>query len=283
MPDTASAVQRSPRPRRVTPGVAAALAVTSVLLVVGVVALTLGLRGARRRVRRSPRRRGGRDVDPAGRVHQRVRQLRPQRRPPVSAGHRHPARRSAVVSPATGGASGIGDFLEASAPTAIEIPSIGVRSTHFVPLDIQRDGTISVPGTAQEVGLYDAGPTPGQLGPAVLAAHVDTPSGVPGIFHELGRVKAGDVVKVSRRDGSRLTFTVDRVTAFRKTQFPTELVYKGDFTRAEIRLVTCGGPTDTATSTATTSSSSATSPAPPDTTPDDSEPHYQRALGPGSV
>jgi len=113
-----------------------------------------------------------------------------------------------------------------------------------VPLSIQRDGTISVPGTAQEVGLYDAGPTPGQLGPSVLAAHVDTPSGVPGIFHELRRVRAGDVVRVSRRDGSHLTFTVDRVAAYNKAQFPTELVYKGDFTAAEIRLVTCGGPTD---------------------------------------
>ncbi|KRF38080.1 hypothetical protein ASG96_16475 [Terrabacter sp. Soil810] len=134
-----------------------------------------------------------------------------------------------------------------------------MRSSHFVPLRVQRDGTISVPGTAQEVGIYDADPTPGQLGPSVLAAHVDTPSGVPGIFHELGRVKAGDVVTVSRREGSHLTFTVDRVAAYTKTQFPTDLVYKGDVTRAEIRLVTCGGPDPTAaTSTATTSWSSAT-------------------------
>ena len=42
-----------------------------------------------------------------------------------------------------------------------------------------------MPGTAQEIGLYEDGPTPGQLGPAVIAAHVDTPAGVPGIFHEL--------------------------------------------------------------------------------------------------
>ena len=152
-----------------------------------------------------------------------------------------------------------------------------MRSSHFVPLRVQRDGTISVPGTAQEVGLYDAGPTPGQLGPSVLAAHVDTPSGVPGIFHELGRVKAGDVVTVSRRDGSHLTFTVDRVAAYTKTQFPTELVYKGDFTRAEIRLVTCGGRPTAATSTATTSSSSATCPAPADAPAD--APGYRGPAG----
>ncbi len=142
------------------------------------------------------------------------------------------------------GGTGIGPFLEASALTSIEIPSIGLRSSDFVPLHVQGDGTISVPGTAQEVGLYDDGPTPGQLGPAVVAAHVDTPSGVPGIFAELGKVKAGDVVKVSRQDGTHLTFTVDRVASYRKSSFPTEAVYRGDFTRSEIRLVTCGGPTD---------------------------------------
>ncbi len=227
---------------RITPGVAAALAVTAVLLVVGIVALTLGLRG-------TPGPPQPASVGRAGKPSSSGPIAPTSPGPTASPGPRGTPTLASTPdtsspSPAKGGASGVGDFLEASAPTAIEIPSIGVSSTHFVPLDIQRDGTISVPGTAQEVGLYDAGPTPGQLGPAVLAAHVDTPSGVPGIFHELGRVKAGDIVKVSRRDGSRLTFTVDRVAAYRKTQFPTELVYKGDFTQAEIRLVTCGGPTD---------------------------------------
>ncbi|MGO4603886.1 sortase domain-containing protein [Terrabacter sp. 2YAF2] len=229
---------------RITHGAAAALAVTAVLLVVGIVALTLGLRGTPGRPQ--PAAVGARSAVPTASAPPAPIDAGPTATP-GSGGPGAPAAPRSVPgtsSPARGGASGIGNFLEASEPTGIEIPSIGVRSTHFVPLGIQRDGTISVPGTAQEVGLYGAGPTPGQLGPAVLAAHVDTPSGVPGIFYELSRVKAGDVVKVSRRDGSHLTFTVDRVAAFKKTQFPTELVYKGDFTRAEIRLVTCGGPTD---------------------------------------
>ncbi|GAA2739987.1 hypothetical protein GCM10009868_00320 [Terrabacter aerolatus] len=223
---------------RLSAGVAAALAATAVLVVVGIVALVLGLRGAPATGAPQPAAAAGSSSSTA----------------PSSPGSSASASASpgqggtpATPAPKTSGSSdgsGIGDFLEASEPTSLEIPSIGVRSSHFVQLSIQPNGTISVPGTAQEVGLYDAGPTPGQLGPSVLAAHVDTPSGVPGIFHELRRVKVGDVVKVSRQDGSRLTFTVDRVQAFKKTQFPTELVYRGDFTKAEIRLVTCGGPTD---------------------------------------
>ncbi|CAN7167003.1 sortase [Terrabacter sp. LjRoot27] len=233
--------------RRFGAGVAAALAVTAVLVVVGIVALVMGLRGNPGTPGPPPPAAGGAASASAP--------ARPSGSPtssptssPRSSPSASPGQGGTPTSGRTAGGdakgSGIGEFLEASEPTSIEIPSIGVRSSHFVPLRIQRDGTISVPGTAQEVGIYDDGPTPGQLGPSVLAAHVDTPSGVPGIFYELGKVKAGDVVKVSRRDGSHLTFTVDTVAAYKKSQFPTELVYKGDFTKAEIRLVTCGGPTD---------------------------------------
>jgi len=137
----------------------------------------------------------------------------------------------------------IGAFLPSSPPTSISIPSIGVTSKSFVDLGIAGDGTISVPGSADEVGFYTGGPTPGQLGPAVLAAHVDSKQG-PGIFYRLGAVKAGDVVTVGRADGSTTTFRVDKVASYPKDQFPTEEVYRGDFTRSEIRLVTCGGPFD---------------------------------------
>lgn len=229
--------------RRVTTGVAAAAAAAAVLLAVGILALVLGLQGT------------------SGPSHSATGQgLATSANPPratASAGGNGtptenpagPANRPSPTAPNAGNhhdtpGGPIGEFLAASEPTSIDIPAIGVQSTRFVPLRIQRDGTLSVPQTAQEVGLYDDGPTPGQLGPAVLAAHVDTPDGVPGIFAKLREVKTGDLVKISRQDGTRLTFTVDGVAAFQKTQFPTHQVYDSDFTHAEIRLVTCGGPTD---------------------------------------
>jgi len=66
----------------------------------------------------------------------------------------------------------------------------------------------------------------------------------PGIFYRLGAVKAGDQVKIGRADGSTATFVVDKVASYPKDQFPTEEVYRGDFTQSEIRLVTCGGTFD---------------------------------------
>jgi sortase (surface protein transpeptidase) len=140
-------------------------------------------------------------------------------------------------------APSFGPFLAASRPTVIDIPSIGVHSSTFVDLGVTADGTIAVPGTADEVGFYVGGPTPGQLGPAVIAAHVDSTKG-PGVFYRLGAVKVGATVRVSRADGSVLRFVVDKVALYPKDAFPTEAVYRGGFDRAEIRLVTCGGTFD---------------------------------------
>ena len=137
----------------------------------------------------------------------------------------------------------IGGFLPASAPTILDIPAVGIRSVNFVDLQVAKDGTLNVPGSADEVGLYADGPTPGQLGPAVLGAHVDSKTG-PGIFYRLGEVKKGDKIHVTRKDKTRVTFTVDEVAVYPKDEFPTDEVYYGDFDRPEIRLVTCGGPYD---------------------------------------
>ena len=133
----------------------------------------------------------------------------------------------------------IGPFLAASRPTVLDIPSIGVHATDFVDLRVASDGRLEVPGSTDEVGFYRDGPSPGQLGTAILGAHVDSKKG-PGIFYRLGAVKAGDKVQITRADKSVTRFVVDKVQVFPKDRFPDE-VYTGDFTRAEIRLITCGG------------------------------------------
>jgi sortase (surface protein transpeptidase) len=137
----------------------------------------------------------------------------------------------------------IGKFLPASAPVALEIPSIDVKSSNFVDLQVGKNGTIDVPGSADEVGFYTGGPTPGQIGPAVLGAHVDSAKG-PGVFYNLGAVKPGAKIHITRQDKTRTTFVVNRVSLYPKDDFPTEAVYRGDFDRAEIRLITCGGTFD---------------------------------------
>ncbi|MDM4720402.1 class F sortase [Micromonospora sp. WMMA1363] len=130
--------------------------------------------------------------------------------------------------------------LPASRPVAIQIDTIDVAApVHTVGL--ASDGTIAAPDAAraEEAGWYDQGPTPGQYGPAVIVGHVDTSTG-PAIFHGLRSLRAGDRVEVARSDGTVAVFEVNSVERFDKQRFPADQVF-GDFSRPNLRLVTCGG------------------------------------------
>jgi Sortase domain len=131
--------------------------------------------------------------------------------------------------------------LPPSPPTAVRIPALGVTSD-VMELGLRRGGSMEVPPGAYPVGWYDRSPTPGQLGPAVLAGHVDW-AGEPGAFAGLHELLPGDTVDVDRADGSTAVFVVDRVEEHPKDAFPSDAVY-GDLDHAGLRLITCGGAFD---------------------------------------
>jgi sortase (surface protein transpeptidase) len=124
------------------------------------------------------------------------------------------------------------------APTLLRIPAIGVNST-LVTLGLAKDGTLEVPAQAMSAGWYTGSPVPGLVGPSVIAGHVHW-SGIPAVFAHLADLKPADRVIVSFSDATTVTFAVDRVATYPKTQFPTELVY-GDIAYPGLRLITCGG------------------------------------------
>ena len=133
--------------------------------------------------------------------------------------------------------------LAASHPQRLLIPSISVN-TGLIDLGLQPDGSMEVPADGSTAGWYTQSPTPGELGPAVLAAHVDW-KGAKGVFYDLRRTKPGDPIQVQRADGSTAAFTVTRVEQYPKDSFPTAEVY-GDVDTAQLRLITCGGDFDSA-------------------------------------
>ncbi|WP_308123736.1 class F sortase [Modestobacter marinus] len=131
--------------------------------------------------------------------------------------------------------------LPPSDPVRVRIPALGITSP-VVRLGLDGDGAMEVPPAADPVGWYTGSPTPGELGPAVLAGHVDW-GGEPGAFDGLAALLPGESVVVQRADGTVATFTVDRVEEHGKDGFPTDRVY-GDLDHAGLRLITCGGDFD---------------------------------------
>ncbi|MCR4275008.1 MAG: class F sortase [Candidatus Campbellbacteria bacterium] len=128
--------------------------------------------------------------------------------------------------------------LEDSDPMRLRIPDIFV-DTNFVPLGLQENGEIEIPKGYTEVGWYTYGPTPGEIGPAVVLGHVDSYEG-PGVFLSLGQLTEGDYVYVDRADGTTATFRVTVLERYDRSNFPTEKVY-GDITFPGLRLITCSG------------------------------------------
>ena len=131
--------------------------------------------------------------------------------------------------------------LVRSEPVRLRVDRLGV-DTAPVPLGLHPDGSMEVPDDAGTVGWFTGAPTPGELGPAVLAAHVDW-KGLPGAFADLDTLEAGDEIHVGRADGTTVVFAVTRVGQYPKAEFPTEEVY-GDLDHAGLRLITCGGAFD---------------------------------------
>jgi sortase (surface protein transpeptidase) len=126
-------------------------------------------------------------------------------------------------------------------PARVRIPAIGVDSA-IVDIGVDATGVLVPPATTDVTGWFAAGPAPGALGPALLAAHVDSRAG-PGVFFRLVDLRPGDEVTVVRTDGTSVVFAVTGTSRVPKSAFPTDLVYS-PLPVPALRLVTCGGSFD---------------------------------------
>jgi LPXTG-site transpeptidase (sortase) family protein len=135
----------------------------------------------------------------------------------------------------------------AALPASVSIPAIGVES-ELITLGLNADGTLAVPAPGPDydkAAWFDGSPRPGDIGPAVIEGHVDSAANGPSVFYRLGDLAVGDRVDVTRADASVVTFVVDEVRVVPKDDFPTVDVY-GNTDGPELRLITCGGPFDSA-------------------------------------
>lgn len=134
--------------------------------------------------------------------------------------------------------------LAVSDPVHLSVPSIGVE-TGLQPLHLLADGTLESPSSWNVAGWYSGGIKPGQIGPAVIAGHIDSTKG-PAVFYRLNKLVVGDQAIVTEQDGAVLTFVVDDLQSYPKSGFPAAAVY-GPTPYPQLRLITCTGDFDYAT------------------------------------
>lgn len=125
-------------------------------------------------------------------------------------------------------------------PVRVVIPAIDVDAD-LVALGLNDDGSMEVPDFGL-AGWYEPGPRPGDPGPAVIAAHVDSVRG-PDVFFRLRDLTTGDKITVEYADGSDSTFVVSESEQQLKDDLPVERIWN-DTDDAVLRLITCGGEFD---------------------------------------
>ncbi|MEU9140855.1 class F sortase [Streptomyces sp. NPDC048404] len=133
--------------------------------------------------------------------------------------------------------------LPRAEPTRLHIPKISVDAP-FTDLGIDATGKLEAPpaNDTNMVGWFAKGASPGEVGAAIIAGHVDTKTSAA-VFAGLGDLEKGDKFSVERSDGRTASFVVDSTETFAKDAFPDDRVY-ADTPDAEVRLITCAGTYD---------------------------------------
>ena len=123
-------------------------------------------------------------------------------------------------------------------PVGLHLETIGVDNAAIIPVGVLENGEMEIPG-ASEVGWYRFGPSPGEIGSAVLAAHIAY-NGRNGVFRQLDQVQKGDAVEVAYDDGTISRFEVTEIAQYGKTDLPFDRIFAKDG-EAGLVLISCGG------------------------------------------
>jgi LPXTG-site transpeptidase (sortase) family protein len=117
---------------------------------------------------------------------------------------------------------------------SLSIPSIGLQAP-IIKVGINKKGEMDVPdGKTNNVGWYKDGTKPGQLGSAVLDAHVYA------AFKKLKNVRAGDAVYVKNENGENLKFIVEKTEVTPLEEVSASLLFNRT-DKARLNLITCAG------------------------------------------
>lgn len=118
------------------------------------------------------------------------------------------------------------------------IPVIKVSAT-IIQLGIGKNGEMETPKDFREAGWFHLGPRPGEQGTALIAGHLDSAYGAPGVFWHLNKLKTGDDIYIIDHNKKTLHFQVKDNKIY-SSSAPLEEIY-GRGGKARINLITCNG------------------------------------------
>lgn len=126
-------------------------------------------------------------------------------------------------------------------PKYIEIPAAGVPKTRVLHLGLLKNHAIATPDNIFDTGWYEKSAKPGQTGAMFVYGHVSSWL-ADGIFHDLQKLKRGDIVDITRGDGKKFTYEVTSTKTYPHDKVDMQRVLSPDDPhRPGLNLMTCAG------------------------------------------
>ena len=124
-------------------------------------------------------------------------------------------------------------------PIRLRIPNINVDAiVEYV--GIAPDGSMGVPPGPSDVGWFDLGPRPGDIGSAVIAGHEGWKNGIPAVFDNLYNLVKGDKIYVEDETGTTTIFVVREFRIYGQND-DASYVFTSSDGKAHLNLITCSG------------------------------------------
>lgn len=130
------------------------------------------------------------------------------------------------------------------APVRLKIPKLQIDAV-VESAGQDPHGAMEIPRNVNNVAWYKLGATPGEIGNAVIAGHLDLATGAPGVFWSIRQLVPGDQINVVDEQGSEHNFVVTRQASYPYAQAPMEEIF-GFTVRSRLNLITCNGQWDEA-------------------------------------
>lgn len=122
----------------------------------------------------------------------------------------------------------------------LKIPAINITAP-VLGMGLTPDGKqMDVPANFTEVGWYNLGTKPGDIGNAVLGAHVDNGGSTPGVFKNLKNLKVGNDIYMTDKDGKVLHYRIAQTKIYPYNAKDTSEVF-GSNGKSRLVLITCHG------------------------------------------
>lgn len=97
--------------------------------------------------------------------------------------------------------------VAADRPRYLSIPKLGISNSRIIAVGVKSNGELGTPNNIFDVGWYESSGKPGKGKTMVIDGHNGGPH-VHGVFKDLPKLAAGDIIKIERGDGTVFNYRV---------------------------------------------------------------------------